>query len=912
MGFFRSFFIMIDKVIYGLVDDAYNLIFSIASVTLNNDVVEQIIKNLYILVGIFAFFRIALLLVNAIIDPEKLSEKGKGLPNILLRTIIMLVILVFLPILFNMAYDLQADIMGFQKDDKGKIVVSESGNIIEKLILGESISGTTKKISSLSPGDNFKTAALAALITVDEKFTDGGLQVPEPPDWLGGYNPNNENCTTSSCQQAISEWNIMYVNGKMDIDTLSNYINVNEKVENEKVYVYNYSVVITTIVGGFIVYILLSFALDIGMRVFQLAALEIIAPVFVATFVDPQSASSGMFNRWLKEVGSTYANLFIRVACVSLLVLFASLLNQISFFPVEGNSAWVKLALMLGLLMFAKKAPKWISDLLGLKSEGLGGLGIGKKLKENVLGAEMFAKGAKGLIGAGVAGAMNLGHLARDRRKKNKELREKNPELSNSRARRAYKKQLLDDKVKAKEDEAYGIWKNQRGATDGYARHMAQVEADLYKKDAKKDAKKQLKDEMKAHNVGVARSVGRVGNALLNGALTFKASASADKLSGALKVARDNSNAYKEAKGLKGDGIFTKIGDKYKVFKAGLNESMYGNSMYALDSADDEKVRRVGKTSLRDPNSISEKDWIGKMTHYEDATRVWDEQKNGYIYGADANERLAMIGLKWNGATDIKLDANGRISSYKDKNGSIVTVDQEAKEHKKIIKDLAIDADSKMTAYGRAQVAKFSADLGTKLVTEFGSRQGDLTSIQERLSNVTTTISDRIAKVFDNASTKIKELQASGQNELANQLLSEAENARNIVNNISYKSNGMISYDGEDMSIDKFRSEVSGLSNGVLKDMLTSTLDFHTAAAIDYREYSDTQKRIESIMPAAAGAKLLFDFKTGLIKEKDGEYIVVDGNMSNGAKVNENKANKHLDPLKDEEKKKGNLKEGDS
>lgn len=903
---------LIDSAVYGLIDNAYNLIFSISSVTLNNDVVEQIIRNMYILVGIFAFFRIALLLVNAIIDPEKLNEKGKGLPNILLRTIIMLVILVFLPILFEMAYEFQADVLGIKKDEQtGDIVENGSGNLIERLILGKAISNTSGKVDS-TPGDNFKNAALSALITVDEEFTDGELQVPSAKnDWKGGYK-SNENCTTKMCNRAINDWNEMYVKGNMNIKTLRNYISVNEKVENEsgekeKVYVYNYTVGVTTIAGGIIVYILLSFAIDIGIRVFQLAALEIVAPIFVTTFVDPQSASSGMFNRWLKEVGSTYANLFIRVACVSLLVLFASLLNEIEFFPIGTNSNWVKLFLMIGLLIFAKKAPKWLSDLLGIKGDGTG-LWTPKKLKENMLGGSFLAGAAKGALGAGYATAKNLGHLARARNEARKKLKlpEKDPVLSKDGAR-ARKRALYNEHLN---DQAPGTIGRLSTAWNKAKQDLAKEKEEAKK--AYKDAVKKAKADSD-FQYGKLKTAGRIGNALLNGVSSFNAAAKADKLSGSLKVAKDNSNAFKEAKGLKGDSWFTKVGDKYKVFKADLNEKMYGNRMLSLDSADDEKVRRVGKTSLKDPNSILEKNWIGKMTHYEGAVRVWDEQVNGYRYGADSNERLAMIALKWDGATDIKLDANNKIVSYKDKNGSIVTVDKDEKKHNKIIKDLATNADSKMTAYGRAQIAKFSADLGTKLVTEFGGRQGDLTSIQERLSNVTATISDRIAKVFDNASTKIKELQASGQNELANQLLSEAENARNIVNNISYKSNGMISYDGETMSIDKFRSEVSGLSDGVLKNMLTSTLDFHTAAAIDYREYSDTQKRIEAIMPTAAGAKILFDFKTGLNKEdENGKYVVFDGNMSAGAEVNAKKANKHLDPLKDEEKKKGNLKEGDS
>ena len=202
MGFFRSFFILIDKVVFNLIDTAYNLIFSVSGATLNSDVVEKIIKNLYIIIGIFAFFRIAVILINSIIDPEKLNEKGKGLGSILIRTVIMLVLLVFTPFLFDMAYELQGDIIG-RADDP------DSGHIIERLILGESAVGDSS--SDATPGDQFKSTALTALIPVDKTFVEGSLQVPsEENNWTGGY---VSKCNTDACVAAIEDWNEMYVNG---------------------------------------------------------------------------------------------------------------------------------------------------------------------------------------------------------------------------------------------------------------------------------------------------------------------------------------------------------------------------------------------------------------------------------------------------------------------------------------------------------------------------------------------------------------------------------------------------------------------------------------------------------------------------------------------------------------------------
>lgn len=420
MGFFRQFFMLLDKAIFGLLDDAYNLIYSLSGVFVNNDIAKKIITNLYVVVGIFAFFKIALLLINSIINPEKLNEKGHGLSNILIRTVIMLVLLLFTPMLFQMGYDLQAKIVGWKVDDDGNLTGerdTQNGNIIEKLILGES-AATASSGDDMTPGEKFGSIALSALVTVNDNYVDKFIATGDEV----GYESSGV-CKTQECEVAINEWNRMYANGKMDIDVLSRYINTAEKIDvqvegastktSEKVYVYDYTIVLSTFVAGFIVYVLFSFALDIAARVFQLATLEIVSPLFIVTFIDPKSSSGGTFNKWLKEVGSTYASLFIRLACISLLLLFTSILNSLTWVENGDGYRWTKLTLLLGALLFAKKAPKWISELIGLKSDGLGGLGIGKKLAgaaligggiEKGLGAIKKGVGKKAKrVGAGVA-----------------------------------------------------------------------------------------------------------------------------------------------------------------------------------------------------------------------------------------------------------------------------------------------------------------------------------------------------------------------------------------------------------------------------------------------------------------------------------------------------------------------------
>lgn len=273
MSFFRMFFMMLDKVVFSLIDDGYNLMFDLSKVFVNNDIARQVIKNFYIVVGIFAFFKIAVLLINSIINPEKLNENGKGLSSILWRTVVMLVLLVLTPLIFEAGYDLQARIM--------------DGQIVEKLILGTGASGA-------DPGKSFRTIAISSLINVNDYYTDGDFDSVSSGKDEVGYASNGK-CKTQECEEAINKWNEVYASGDMKISDISPFITINQKDDDgESQYVYNYMVVITTFAGGFIVYMLFSFAIDIAMRVFKLAILEIVSPLFIVTFIDTKSTSSAV------------------------------------------------------------------------------------------------------------------------------------------------------------------------------------------------------------------------------------------------------------------------------------------------------------------------------------------------------------------------------------------------------------------------------------------------------------------------------------------------------------------------------------------------------------------------------------------------------------------------------------------
>lgn len=409
IGGLREIGLALDAVAFTLIDNAYDLIVTFSEGTLfDGTTLTKVMNNLYIIIAIFALFRVALLLVNAIISPDKLMDKEAGLGKILTNTIIMFVLLILTPILFDEAINIQ------------ETIVKE--NYIQRLFLdvGEP-DPKTGKYSIDNPGKGMRSIAISALITI--------------PDEVAEMRENKEaGCGDGSgkpCDKAITAYNQMKEENDFSFKTLGKHIATKVKDnDGNEIFVYDYLFFVSFFVGIAITYVLLSFAIDIAVRMVELSVLKILSPIFIATYIDPKSAKSGAFHKWLQTVGKTYASLFIKLAILSIMLMLLGLLNEVDL-PDNGNWVFTKLLLLFAVLIFAKKAPKWIGGMIGVDGEGsgLGGLGIAKKLGGAALIGGATSKALSGAARGAARGAAGMGlsyakrtHAARKANKlKNKE-----------------------------------------------------------------------------------------------------------------------------------------------------------------------------------------------------------------------------------------------------------------------------------------------------------------------------------------------------------------------------------------------------------------------------------------------------------------------------------------------------------
>lgn len=346
----RNLIFFIDHMIYGLVSWVYELILVLSQLNpFNIEVLEPFMQNVYLLIGLFAIFKITFSLLNAVVNPDLLTDEEKGFGKIIGRVMVALALISLIPLMFKYAMRLQT------------VIVKEQ--VFAKLFLGKVDEGRDET------GNLFGRYAFSSFLFCD---------AVENPQRCGG---------NSTLGVVVSE------------DT-----NINERNDRGK-YIYTYWILLSTLGGIAMLAILATFCFDIAIRSVKLGFLQIISPFAVVSYIDPASTKEGFFGKWFQLVKSTYLSLFFRLASLSFISF--SLLVVLNYFgtdaAIAGLNIFVKSLLMIllifGLLLFLKEAPKMLGDLFGVEDIGLGSINPLQKIASTPLLGTAAAVGVGGLAG---------------------------------------------------------------------------------------------------------------------------------------------------------------------------------------------------------------------------------------------------------------------------------------------------------------------------------------------------------------------------------------------------------------------------------------------------------------------------------------------------------------------------------
>lgn len=368
-----------DKAVYYIIGLLYEIIIEVSTVEIFSDpTISKFAGRLYTLVGIFMLFKVSFSVINYIINPDTIFDKETGSGKLIKNIVITFILIIIMPNIFELMGRVQTAIL----DD----------HIIENFILGtdDTSIGNKFKISEDCENEahDIKDVGQYISLVVFRPFYQVDTLAKDYENLLSG-----PYCTVTSVNNLLQP----HIYNSPNKNSVGNSVNGNYHVD--------YWFIISTLVGGAVALVMVSFAMDIAVRSIKLSFLQIISPIPIISYIDPKQAKSGLFKKWTTELIKTWADLFIRLIALFFVV---KIISMIDVSGIKGLAFWIEILIIIGGLMFAKQLPGLIGNMLGIKIDGGFNINPMKRIQKDALGGNLIASAAgltAGMIGGGIAGA---------------------------------------------------------------------------------------------------------------------------------------------------------------------------------------------------------------------------------------------------------------------------------------------------------------------------------------------------------------------------------------------------------------------------------------------------------------------------------------------------------------------------
>jgi len=377
----REIFFFVDMLIYNLIKIIFQGIFDVADLRAVETIIDKITGRIYVLLGIYMVFKLSIVFFSYIIDPDQMTGKEKSVGKIVGNTVVMLIMLIVLPrVLFG--YDVP--------NSKGLLYEAQDALLpmIPRILLAKEGDYTSED------------AAGRADYMASTAFSSFFYRSPDAFD--------NENALIS-CSNGNSESEY-----PKEFPTLDDYrIRLNQACGvngKGKYYIYNYTPILSGLVGIVMIVILVGILLDIGKRIFKLLILQMVAPVPIMSYIDPKASKEGAFGAWVKNLISTFLEVFFKLGTVYFVmfligeiaakmdvtaIVTSDNIESLSFM----RASFLRIILIVSLLLFAKEAPKFVKESMGIKDKGKGSGMMGAMLAGAAGYAGALSHGG-GLVGS--------------------------------------------------------------------------------------------------------------------------------------------------------------------------------------------------------------------------------------------------------------------------------------------------------------------------------------------------------------------------------------------------------------------------------------------------------------------------------------------------------------------------------
>lgn len=373
----RSIFYSINSLLYRGVRSLYNVFIALCNgQLLDSETLNGLFGRIGLLLGVIMLFRVAFSFIQVLINPDSFSDNQKGIPSIIKKVIIVIIMFGMSSYAFSFLRTLQSEII--------------ESNVISKFLLPQQVET-----------ENFGGALEAELFTA-----------------FYNLDPALDYQTTNECASED------YINGLKNSIANNNSFAYKEqcttelgtiKEDGSPAYFISFNYIFSTLVAVATLYFLLNYCISVGVRIIQLAALQIMSPMAIIGYLSPKS--DNMFTKWVKVYFSTYIDVFLRMAIINFAVYIIAILIQgfndkdSVFFTSVGYAAGehkklIYIIMIMAIFTFAKKAPDLLKKIFPATSESGISLGLDKDNK-TALG---MAAGVVG--GAGIAAGAGIYNVA--------------------------------------------------------------------------------------------------------------------------------------------------------------------------------------------------------------------------------------------------------------------------------------------------------------------------------------------------------------------------------------------------------------------------------------------------------------------------------------------------------------------
>ena len=335
----------------------------------NDAVIDAVMKNVYIFIGVILLFRLMLVLIKYIINPELISDGKAGANQLVKRVIIGVAGITLIPSIFNFINDFQVAIL--------------SDGVIQRIIIPDDIMQTVKK-KEQNAGKYIGTYVFAGFINPSTKASAA---------------------TKQSYKIALKKGDLTSINP------------VEGGLMNVAGYEYNYFFFLSTFILGYVLFLMLKYCLDLVGRMFRMFLYQLLAPIAMIEYMI-NGADDGVFKTWKTAVISTYCMMFVRVFAIWFVVFVMTLMSgdlpkdtYVTGTLLNEDDMLLRAIIIVALLAFMMDLPKLIGSIFGLDLEQEGSAtGLLNSIKGGagkILGAGLAAGGAiAGGIASGAKGGL--------------------------------------------------------------------------------------------------------------------------------------------------------------------------------------------------------------------------------------------------------------------------------------------------------------------------------------------------------------------------------------------------------------------------------------------------------------------------------------------------------------------------